>query len=114
MWYRRTAAQKRLDVKYLLTHNWSRLVSTAGCWFFWDFGFYGNKVFQSEFIHTITGGSAPRPWSGNPQPALLSCRHKASYSECGALQAARRARQEGGAQLTEVPTQSRRAGLRVS
>ena len=58
MWSKRSGAEKAKDVKYLSTFYWSRLLSTAGCWFFWDFGFYGNKIFQSEFIHVLTGGSA--------------------------------------------------------
>ena len=57
MWFRRTGAEKLQDVKYLSSFYWSRLLSTAGNWFFWDFGFYGNKIFQSEFISILTGGS---------------------------------------------------------
>ena len=58
MWFRRPGAEKLQDVKYLSKFYWSRLLSTAGCWFFWDFGFYGNKIFQSEFISVLTGGCA--------------------------------------------------------
>ena len=58
MWHRRTAAEKSKDVAHLATYYWSRLLATCGCWFFWDFGFYGNKVFQSQFVKIITGGSA--------------------------------------------------------
>ena len=58
MWHRRTAAEKAKDVAHLATFYWSRLIATAGCWFFWDFGFYGNKVFQSQFVKIITGGGA--------------------------------------------------------
>jgi hypothetical protein len=60
MWHRRTAAEKAKDVAHLATFYWSRLIATAGCWFFWDFGFYGNKVFQSQFVKIITGGGAMR------------------------------------------------------
>jgi MFS family permease len=58
MWHRRTAAEKAKDVAHLATFYWSRLIATAGCWFFWDFGFYGNKVFQSQFVKIITGGAS--------------------------------------------------------
>ena len=58
MWHRRTGAQKAKDIAHLTTYYWSRLIATAGCWFFWDFGFYGNKVFQSQFVSILTGGSA--------------------------------------------------------
>ena len=58
MWHRRTGAEKAKDIAHLTTYYWSRLIATAGCWFFWDFGFYGNKVFQSQFVSILTGGSA--------------------------------------------------------
>ena len=58
MWHRRSSAEKAKDVAHLTTYYWSRLIATAGCWFFWDFGFYGNKVFQSQFVSILTGGSA--------------------------------------------------------
>ena len=58
MWHRRTAAEKSKDVAHLATYYWHRLMATCGCWFFWDFGFYGNKVFQSQFVKIITGGGA--------------------------------------------------------
>lgn len=35
-----------------------RLVATCGCWFLWDFSFYGNKVFQSEFIQILSPGAS--------------------------------------------------------
>ena len=38
------------DLAFLTRHMWSRLLSTAGNWFLWDFSCYGNKVFQSAFI----------------------------------------------------------------
>ena len=31
-----------------------RLLATAGSWFLWDFSFYGNKVFQSQFIMILS------------------------------------------------------------
>ncbi len=58
MWHRRSAEEKAKDLAHLATYYWSRLIATAGCWFFWDFGFYGNKVFQSQFVAIIQGGSA--------------------------------------------------------
>ncbi len=38
MWSRRTAMEKAQDVRYLVGTCWGRLLSTCGCWFFWDFG----------------------------------------------------------------------------
>lgn len=35
-----------------------RLMATAGCWFLWDFSFYGNKVFQSTFIKILSPAGA--------------------------------------------------------
>ena len=71
LWRRRNSKEKAHDMVYLGTVYWSRLASTAGCWFFWDFSFYGNRDFQSAFISSITGGSAPR-WKPSCSPALLS------------------------------------------
>jgi hypothetical protein len=39
------------------THFGSRLFATAVTWFCNDFFFYGNKLFQSEFISVISHGS---------------------------------------------------------
>ena len=75
MWHRRSGAEKAKDVAHLATYYWSRLIATAGCWFFWDFGFYGNKVFQSQFVSILTGGSASAdpPIRGyDPQPTPQS------------------------------------------
>lgn len=80
MWQKRSRAQKVKDFTHLATFYWSRLLATGGCWLFWDFGFYGNKIFQSEFIHVLTGGSEcplsaslhhPRLATIRDQPALL-------------------------------------------
>jgi len=38
----------------LMTYYWHRLVGTAGGWFCNDFMFYGNKIFQGNFIKVIT------------------------------------------------------------
>jgi MFS family permease len=42
----------------LFIHYWPRLLATAGSWFLWDFSFYGNKVFQSQFIAIISPGAS--------------------------------------------------------
>ncbi|KAK9795893.1 hypothetical protein WJX73_010315 [Symbiochloris irregularis] len=34
------------------------LLATGGSWFLWDFSFYGNKVFQSEFIAILSPGAS--------------------------------------------------------
>lgn len=41
----------RLTIKYF----WPRLLATAGAWFANDVFFYGNKLFQGEFITVIIG-----------------------------------------------------------
>ncbi|KUI68014.1 hypothetical protein VM1G_02595 [Cytospora mali] len=43
----------RLTIKYF----GGRLLATAGCWFCNDVFFYGNKLFQSQFISLISDGS---------------------------------------------------------
>lgn len=43
----------RLAFKYF----GGRIVATAGTWYMNDIFFYGNKLFQSEFIKEVTGGS---------------------------------------------------------
>jgi hypothetical protein len=47
------------DVKSLrmaTSHYWPRLLATAGGWFCNDFFFYGNKIFQGQFISIIAPG----------------------------------------------------------
>ncbi|KAF8308788.1 MFS general substrate transporter, partial [Clavulina sp. PMI_390] len=39
-------------------HYWPRLMATAGGWFCNDFFFYGNKIFQGQFIAIIAPGSS--------------------------------------------------------
>ncbi|CCC06108.1 hypothetical protein SMACR_00326 [Sordaria macrospora] len=39
-------------------HFGGRLLATAGCWFCNDVFFYGNKLFQAQFISVISGGSS--------------------------------------------------------
>ena len=36
--------------KLLWTFYWHRMIGTAGGWFCNDFMFYGNKIFQGDFI----------------------------------------------------------------
>ncbi|KAK9839247.1 hypothetical protein WJX81_004005 [Elliptochloris bilobata] len=42
----------------LLRHYWHRLAGAALGWFAWDFYYYGNKLFQSEFISIIYPGAS--------------------------------------------------------
>lgn len=35
-----------------------RLLATCGCWYMNDMFFYGNKIFQGEFISILTGGKS--------------------------------------------------------
>lgn len=41
-------------LKYCVTHFGSRLLATAGTWFCNDVFFYGNKLFQGQFIKVIS------------------------------------------------------------
>lgn len=45
----------RLTFKYF----GGRILATAGAWFCNDVFFYGNKLFQSQFIDVVTGDSSP-------------------------------------------------------
>ena len=36
---------------------WHRVTGCALSWFVWDFAFYGNKLFQSNFINAVIGGA---------------------------------------------------------
>jgi MFS family permease len=45
------------SLRLTFTHFGSRLLATSGTWFCNDFFFYGNKLFQSEFISVISHGS---------------------------------------------------------
>lgn len=42
------------SLKLTTTHYWHRLVGTAGSWYCNDIFFYGNKIFQAQFISAIT------------------------------------------------------------
>lgn len=50
----RTSASRKADFTALFANYWPRLLATAGSWFLWDFSFYGNKVFQSQFIAILS------------------------------------------------------------
>lgn len=45
------------SLKLTFTYFGPRLIATAGAWFANDVFFYGNKLFQSEFISVITNSS---------------------------------------------------------
>ena len=45
------------SLKLTFSYFGPRLIATAGGWFANDVFFYGNKLFQAEFIGTITGNS---------------------------------------------------------
>jgi hypothetical protein len=45
------------SLRLVLSHYWPRLFATAGGWFINDLFFYGNKIFQAEFIKVIHPGS---------------------------------------------------------
>lgn len=46
------------SLKLTVVHFGGRIIATAGTWYMNDVFFYGNKLFQSEFIGTVTGHSA--------------------------------------------------------
>ncbi|PQE07021.1 MFS phosphate transporter protein [Rutstroemia sp. NJR-2017a BBW] len=71
-WYKMPLASKQLDItkkkskvtgydvqslKLTFSHFSGRLIATAGAWFCNDVFFYGNKLFQSQFIKVISPGS---------------------------------------------------------
>jgi len=45
------------SLKMVFTHFGGRILATAGTWYMNDIFFYGNKLFQNEFISVITGNS---------------------------------------------------------
>ncbi|KAK5084891.1 hypothetical protein LTR70_006420 [Exophiala xenobiotica] len=45
------------SLKMTFTHFGGRVLATAGAWFMNDVFFYGNKLFQSEFISVVTSNS---------------------------------------------------------
>jgi hypothetical protein len=59
------------SLKLVFTHFGGRIFATAFAWFANDFGFYGNKLFQSSFIKVISPGnnSVIVGWNWN----LLNC-----------------------------------------
>jgi MFS family permease len=52
-----TSGYDMASLKLTLRHYWPRLIATAGGWFANDFFFYGNKIFQSQFIKVINPNS---------------------------------------------------------
>jgi MFS family permease len=64
------------SLKLTLTYFGPRLIATAGAWFCNDVFFYGNKLFQNQFIAVLTPGSKSvmTGWLYNlvRNPALLS------------------------------------------
>jgi hypothetical protein len=56
------------SLRYTFTYFGSRILATAGTWFCNDVFFYGNKLFQSQFIKVISPGSAA---SGNVMTGWL-------------------------------------------
>ncbi|KAK9856439.1 hypothetical protein WJX84_007586 [Apatococcus fuscideae] len=44
-------------LQLLLRHYWHRLLGTSLGWAAWDFWYYGNKLFQTEFIQILQPGS---------------------------------------------------------
>ncbi|DBA96631.1 TPA: hypothetical protein ACH3X1_015490 [Trebouxia sp. C0004] len=57
VWKKRKSGESR-NMGLLMKHYWPRLMATCGCWFLWDFSFYGNKVFQSAFIKILSPAGA--------------------------------------------------------
>lgn len=53
-----TSGYDTKSLKLVASHYWPRLIATAGGWFCNDFFFYGNKIFQGEFIKIIAPGSS--------------------------------------------------------
>ncbi|KAF8316129.1 MFS general substrate transporter [Clavulina sp. PMI_390] len=53
-----TSGYDMVSLKLAFGHYWPRLLATAGAWFCNDFFFYGNKIFQSQFITIIAPGSS--------------------------------------------------------
>lgn len=51
-----TSGYDTRSLKLVASHYWPRLVATAGGWFCNDFFFYGNKIFQGQFIKIIAPG----------------------------------------------------------
>lgn len=65
---------------YTFTYFGSRVLATAGTWFCNDVFFYGNKLFQSQFIKVISPGSAS---SGNVMTGWLWNLVNVGVSLCG-------------------------------
>ncbi|KAK2629411.1 hypothetical protein QTJ16_000231 [Diplocarpon rosae] len=68
------------SLKMTLQYFGPRLIATAGGWFCNDVFFYGNKLFQSEFIKVISPGTAA---SGNVMTGWLWNLVNVGVSLCG-------------------------------
>ena len=67
------------SLKLTMKYFGFRVLATAGGWFCNDVFFYGNKLFQSEFISVINGGKPPASVIPNWQYNLINI----SVSLCG-------------------------------
>jgi MFS family permease len=54
---KRTSGYDAGALKMVFRHYWPRLLATAGGWMIMDFIYYGNKIFQAQFISTIAPGN---------------------------------------------------------
>ena len=43
MWRQQSNEKRSRNIGKICTMFGSRLLATCGCWFLWDFSFYGNK-----------------------------------------------------------------------
>jgi len=68
------------SLKLTFKHFWPRLLATAGTWFCNDVFFYGNKLFQSQFIKVIDPQSSA---SGNVMQGWLWNLVNVGVSLCG-------------------------------
>ncbi|KAI4868567.1 MFS general substrate transporter [Hypoxylon rubiginosum] len=62
------------SMKMVINNFGGRLLATAGGWFCNDVFFYGNKLFQSQFINVISGGqsSVMTTWTWNLVNVVVS------------------------------------------
>lgn len=65
------------SLKIILNHFGGRLLATAGCWYMNDVFFYGNKLFQGEFIAVIS------PTTKSVMPGWLYNLINVGVSLCG-------------------------------
>ncbi|KAI6093884.1 MFS general substrate transporter [Hypoxylon rubiginosum] len=62
------------SMKMVINNFGGRLLATAGGWFCNDVFFYGNKLFQSQFINVVTGnkGTVMTTWTWNLVNVVVS------------------------------------------